>query len=80
MSSPHPALEVQLAGAALDIFQQEPYVPISADKDLRTLENVVLTSHVGSNTRESNNRMAEACLGNIKRFYSGNTEELNIVI
>ena len=60
-----------LGGAALDVFQTEPYVPESPGKDLRTLENVVLTPHVASNTRESNFRMAKACLENVRCFFDG---------
>ena len=51
-----------LAGAALDVFANEPYRPVSPDKDLRKLNNVVLTPHAASNTVESNERMAKACL------------------
>ena len=58
----------QLAGAALDVFEQEPYAPVALDKDLRTLKNVVLTPHIGSNTRECNIRMANACLQNLERW------------
>ena len=55
-----------IAGAALDVFQQEPYVPIDASRDLRTLPNVILTPHVGSNTVEANTRMAERALRNVR--------------
>jgi len=55
----------QLAGAALDVFAREPYVPVSPDRDLRTLSCVILTPHVGSNTVDANRRMAERALGNI---------------
>jgi len=54
-----------LAGAALDVFAEEPYVPQAPGKDLRTLPNVVLTPHVGSSTAEACRRMAERALRNI---------------
>ncbi len=69
----------QIAGAALDVFQREPYVPLSADKDLRTLPSVVLTPHIGSNTKEANRRTAEAALGNVKRFFAGAHNQLDCV-
>jgi len=68
-----------LGGAALDVFQKEPYEPLSPDKDLRTLDNVVLTPHIGSNTREANDRMARACLDNLAHFFAGRLEELSRV-
>ena len=55
----------RIVGAALDVFAREPYVPLSPDKDLRTLPCVILTPHVSSNTADSNRRMAERALGNI---------------
>ncbi|MFA5193393.1 MAG: NAD(P)-dependent oxidoreductase [Verrucomicrobiia bacterium] len=69
----------RLAGAALDVFEHEPYVPARPDKDLRKLENVVLTPHVGSNTREANRRMAESSLENVRCFLAGKLDRLTRV-
>jgi len=55
----------RLAGAALDVFAREPYAPMEGSGDLRSLANVILTPHVGSNTVEANGRMAERALQNI---------------
>ncbi len=69
----------RLAGAALDVFETEPYAPVDPTKDLRTLSNVVLTPHVGSNTAEANRRMAIASLGNVRRFLAGDMTRLDRV-
>ena len=53
-----------IAGAALDVFEAEPYIPQDATKDLRTLSNVLLTPHIGSNTLESNAAMASTAAQN----------------
>ena len=55
----------RIAGAALDVFAREPYDPVEGSGDLRSLPNVILTPHVGSNTSEANRRMAERALQNI---------------
>lgn len=55
----------QIAGAALDVFEVEPYQPQDAQKDLRTLDNILLTPHIGSNTEESNAAMATTAIRNI---------------
>jgi phosphoglycerate dehydrogenase-like enzyme len=58
-------VEHRFAGAALDVFAREPYEPVEGRGDLRSLANVILTPHVGSNTVEANRRMAERALQNI---------------
>ena len=55
----------RFAGAALDVFTHEPYAPADGSGDLRSLANVIVTPHVGSNTAEANARMAERALQNI---------------
>jgi lactate dehydrogenase-like 2-hydroxyacid dehydrogenase len=69
----------RIAGAALDVFQAEPYVPMAPEKDLRQLDNVLLTPHVGSNTHEANRRMAEAALANVRAFLAGHMDRLTRV-
>ena len=49
----------RLAGAALDVFETEPLPPTS---ELRTLPNVVLGAHNGSNTREGIVRASNAAV------------------
>jgi lactate dehydrogenase-like 2-hydroxyacid dehydrogenase len=61
----------RLAAAALDVFENEPYRPTVAEKDLRNLENVLLTPHIGSNTAEANRRMAESVLASLRGFLAG---------
>ncbi len=66
----------RLAGAALDVFEEEPYRPVEAGKDLRNLDNVLLTPHIGSNTVEANRRMAESALESVRCFLAGRFEAL----
>lgn len=68
-----------LAAAGVDVFETEPYMPAAPDKDLRTLENIVLSPHTGSNTVEANTRMGEACLDNVRHFFAGRMDELTTV-
>ena len=35
----------KLAGAALDVYQNEPYQPADGEEDLRQLPNVLMTPH-----------------------------------
>jgi phosphoglycerate dehydrogenase-like enzyme len=55
----------QIAGAALDVFEREPYEPADTARDLRTLPNTILMPHVGTHTDGANRRMAERALENI---------------
>jgi phosphoglycerate dehydrogenase-like enzyme len=66
----------RIAGAALDVFQAEPYEPSAAGCDLRSLDNLVLSPHTASNTREANRRMAEACVANVAHFLAGRIDQL----
>ncbi len=67
-----------IAGAALDVFNEEPYVPIEG-KDLRTLPNIILTPHIASNTKATNEKMAQACINNVINFYKMNLKEVYLV-
>ena len=59
----------KIAKAALDVFNKEPYLP-DLSIDFRKLNNMILTPHFGSNTKEANNRMAEAVVANILAYYN----------
>ena len=50
-----------IAGAALDVFAEEPKVP----QALRELDNVVLTAHIGSGTHETRQAMADLFFANL---------------
>jgi len=51
----------QIAGAALDVYHDEPRVP----RELMELENVVLLPHIGSATLTTRTRMAEIAARNV---------------
>jgi phosphoglycerate dehydrogenase-like enzyme len=68
-----------LRGAAIDVYQQEPYEPGSPDQDLRTLDNVLLMPHCGSNTVEANHKMARQALHNLVLAEEGRFAEMDLV-
>lgn len=68
----------RLGGAGLDVFENEPYVPVHPEKDLRTLPNVVMTPHIGSSTVECIDRMAKRVIRNIQFKIDGNDEAMDI--
>lgn len=57
----------RLAAAGIDVFPDEPRVP----EALVRLENVVLTPHIGSGTRETRSAMARIVAEEIARLASG---------
>ncbi len=57
-----------IAGAALDVFEQEPLPP---DHPLTKLDNVVLTPHIASATVEARQRMAELAARNLIAVLKG---------
>ena len=57
----------QIAGAGLDVYEQEPDVP---DK-LLALDNVVLLPHLGTNAEEVRTNMGMMALDNLRAFFAG---------
>ena len=56
-----------IAGAALDVFEDEPNVP----QALREMDNVVLTPHIGSATAQTRGAMADLAFANLHAQLSG---------
>ncbi len=59
----------KIAGAALDVFEHEPNVPPA----FKTLQNVVLTPHLGSAVMEVREQMANIVVDNIQAVIDGRT-------
>nr|XP_043623621.1 glyoxylate/hydroxypyruvate/pyruvate reductase 2KGR isoform X2 [Erigeron canadensis] len=59
-------VEGRIAGAGLDVFENEPHVP----EELFGLDNVVLLPHVGSGTVETRNAMADLVIGNLEAHFN----------
>ncbi len=57
-----------IAGAGLDVFEQEPIPP---DDPLLKLDNVVLAPHAASASHETRSRMAEMVAENLIAFLNG---------
>ena len=60
--------EKTIAGAGLDVFEHEPNTPPA----LWVLDNVVMTSHIGSATHETRDAMSKLVFANLKSFLEGN--------
>ena len=55
------------ASAAIDVFENEPYV----NGDLCKLDNVFLTPHIGSYTSNAREKMESEALKNVETFIGG---------
>ena len=56
-----------IAGAALDVFADEPHVP----DELRNSDRTILTPHIASATVETREAMARAVLANLDAYFAG---------
>ncbi|MEO8024250.1 2-hydroxyacid dehydrogenase [Polaromonas sp.] len=56
-----------IAGAGLDVFEKEPHVP----EALWALDNVVLTPHIASGTRQTRQAMADLAAANLAAHFAG---------
>jgi D-3-phosphoglycerate dehydrogenase len=59
-----------LAGAALDVFVEEP----PADKELLALPNLMVTPHIGGNTREAVEAMGGSAIDHLVKFFQDEPE------
>lgn len=59
-----------IAGAGLDVFEEEPLPP---DHPLTKLDNVVLTPHIGANTVEAQERAGMEVVEKIIEFFKGSS-------
>lgn len=60
--------EKRIAGAGLDVFQQEPP---SSDNELLRLENVILSPHSAALTKEATVRMAVEAVQAVIDYFEG---------
>ena len=60
--------EGKLAGAAVDVFEQEP--PEKENK-LLTLDNVIASPHIGANTKEAQIQAGTVCADQINKVLAG---------
>lgn len=66
----------EIAGAGLDVLQQEPIV---ADNPLRTMDNVVITSHLAGQTVEARERAGVAAAQAVIDVLDGKTPKGTVV-
>jgi lactate dehydrogenase-like 2-hydroxyacid dehydrogenase len=59
----------KIAGAALDVFENEP----NPNPDFLTLDNVLLTPHIGSATSETRIAMTNLAVDNLEAFFKQQT-------
>lgn len=68
--------EGEIAGAAMDVYEFEPKI----SEELKTMDNVVLSPHVGTGTWDDRLKMCENVTDNILAFVNGQENKMNIVL
>ncbi len=66
-----------LAGAGLDTFEEEP---LPEDSPLWDIENAVLTSHTGGETRQYEDNIVDQLIENLHRLSRGNSALINRIV
>ncbi|MFW5991988.1 MAG: NAD(P)-dependent oxidoreductase [Halanaerobiaceae bacterium] len=61
----------EIAGAGLDVFENEPHIP----DELKEMEQTVITPHIGTQTRETRIQMAREASENIIKYFAGEKVE-----
>jgi lactate dehydrogenase-like 2-hydroxyacid dehydrogenase len=69
-------LKRRIRGAGLDVFVDEPNVPA----ELIGMENVVLTPHIASGTRQTRQAMADLAYANLEAHFAGKPLPTQVVI
>ena len=64
--------EKRVAGAGLDVFEEEPFRP---QNPLAALPNVVLTPHISAGTRDALKTKMRSLFKNVQRFFNGEALE-----
>jgi len=61
----------EIAGAALDVFETEP----PGETPLSSLDTVVMTPHIGANTKEGQIRAGTVCAKQVAMVLEGKTPD-----
>lgn len=69
--------EGRIAGAGLDVFEEEPFTP---ENPLAALPNVVLTPHIAAGTRDALKTKMRALFHNVQRFFAGQAMENQVTL
>jgi phosphoglycerate dehydrogenase-like enzyme len=67
----------KIASAGLDVFEEEPLDP---ENPLCSLDNVILTPHIGASNREGMERMAVQVAACVLKSLRGETPDNPVVI
>jgi D-3-phosphoglycerate dehydrogenase / 2-oxoglutarate reductase len=68
----------KLAGAAVDVFPQEPESGASFSSPLRGLPNVILTPHIGGSTEEAQQNIGQFVSAKMIDYFSSGNSQLSV--